>query len=117
MSGHNYEIDPQVALSLLGASFTQTVTELAYFGCLVAMPCWSDPTVPSRLLIAFPNAGVTRWVLRMELHRLHALLQNRGFSTDVGDVPQENGEIPDNVFSTLRVPKQDEGAADDGVGA
>lgn len=116
MSGRNYEIDPQVALDLPGASSTQVVTELAYFGCLVSMPCWSDPTVPSRLLIAVPDASLTRWALRMELYRLHALLQNRVISTDVNDIPKEDGEIPDNVFSTLRVAKQNKGAADDSVG-
>lgn len=115
MSARNHDIDPQVALALSEAGAVSQVAELAYFGCLVAIPCRADPTVPSDLLLAVPNSRLTDWVLCLPLPRLHALLQDRATSP-IYDPSTELGDIPDRVFSTFRIPTPNKGAGDENPG-
>jgi hypothetical protein len=116
MSANNVDIDPQQNLGLAPDAQRKAVTELAYFGCLVSIPCRSDPGTPQRLMVGIPDAGLTRWALRIELPRLHTLLQNRIEERAPSEKYAAAARIPDNAFSTFRLPKQDSGVADEGSG-
>ena len=81
----------------------ESVTELAYFGCLIAIPNRHDESVPAQLALAVPNVGITEWVSWIPLHRLHGLLQARAddASADTGAV-----DVPDLAIPKFRLPKQ-----------
>jgi hypothetical protein len=106
LSQANETIDPQE--HLFGAK--ATVTELAYFGCLIAIPNRHDPSTPAELALAVPNVGITEWISWIPLHRLHGLLQAR-----VDSHAGETGgtELPDLVIPKFRVPKQRKDTGED----
>jgi hypothetical protein len=111
LSQPNQEIDPQHTL-FGDASSGRGATELAYLGCLVAVPSRRDPTTPAEVAIAIPNAGLSDWIDWIPLHKAHALLHDRTASAGLL-APPVPAEIPDRVFSTFRLPKDDEDAQDD----
>ena len=107
LSQPNEAIDPNLQLPLDDRD-RQVLTELAYFGCLTAVPSAADPSVPSILALGIPNRGLSNWISWIPLHRLHALLQERVNSSKR---EEPTSSVPDQVFPKFRVPK--EGAADD----
>ena len=63
LSRPNEHIDPQQVLGLgLTTPSEPSTTEIAYLGCLVAVPSASDPSVPSELALAVSDAGLRRWL-------------------------------------------------------
>lgn len=103
LSQPNQALDPQ--RSLFGEGAAQPVTELAYFGCLVAVAARRDPTTPAELALAVPARGMDRWISWTPLHRLHSALQSRA---DEAPTPVDDGELPDIAFPTFRVPSERE---------
>ena len=101
LSQANETIEPQERL--FHEPRPASVTELAYFGCLIAVPHRHDPSVPAQLALAVPNVGITEWVSWIPLHRLHGLLQARAdeASPETGAV-----EVPDLAIPKFRLPKQ-----------
>jgi hypothetical protein len=108
LSQPNDGIDPQS--SLFSDEKPKTVTELAYFGCLVAVAAKRDPTVPAELALAIPTRSLDQWISWTPLHRLHAALQERasGAADD-----ESSGDLPDIAFPTFRVPSEREDTGDD----
>ena len=106
LSQPNVEIDPQGALALGDSNTGSVKTELAYFGCLVTVPCRSDPTVPGELAIAVPSRSIDRWIAWLPLHTVHALLQNGAGGQNGRDQYRSSPEIPDRALPTFRVPKE-----------
>ncbi|WP_400765473.1 hypothetical protein [Methylosinus sporium] len=106
----NAELDPQGAL--FGSSQRrEKPTELAYFGCLVAVPMRRDPSVPSILAFAVPSTTLDRWFYWTPLSSLHAALQKR---MDRRTDRAAGTPIPDRAFPKLRIPKApDESAGGD----
>jgi hypothetical protein len=102
LSEPNSEIDPQG--SLLGEpASARGATELAYLGCLVAVPSKRDPSVPSELILAVPTAAIRDWMVWLPLHCVHVLLNNlRPAATRPAAA-----DVPDLAFPTLRLPKRD----------
>jgi hypothetical protein len=100
LSQPNESLDPQSPLPF-GDPIPKPITDLAYFGCLIAVAGRRDPTVPGELALAIPTAGLDRWISWIPLHRLHALLQER---TDEGSGDVNDGGVPDIAFPTFRVP-------------
>jgi hypothetical protein len=97
----NKPLDPQRALFEIEAT-KKVITELAYFGCLLAIPNTRDHSVPAQLALAVPNAALTQWLSWIPLPRLHALLQDKVDSAS--DRPPEVGTVPDQAFPRLRLP-------------
>jgi hypothetical protein len=112
LSQPNQEIDPQQSLLRDGLS-ARGATELAYFGCVVAVPSSDDPSVPSELAIGVPNAAVTDWIAWMPLHRVHAMLNDRAAGGGTSAEPPAP-KIEDRRFPTFRLPKKDDDAKDEG---
>jgi hypothetical protein len=111
LSQANDAIDPQRRLDL--GDEKRVVTELAYFGCLAAVPSGADPTAPAVLALGVPNAGLTNWLAWIPSHRLHAYLQERTDGSGKGaDGERSSGSIPDNAFPKFRLPKKDESQND-----
>jgi hypothetical protein len=110
LSQANEAIDPQHRLDL--GDERRVVTELAYFGCLAAVPSIADPTTPAVLALGVPNAALTHWLAWIPSHRLHAYLQERADGRDKGG-GESRGFIPDKAFPQFRLPKSDE-SKDDG---
>ena len=79
------------------------MTELAYFGCLIAVPHRHDPSVPAQLALAVPNVGITEWISWIPLHRLHGLLQARADDAGAGTGAVD---VPDLAIPKFRLPKQ-----------
>lgn len=90
----------------------QTSTELAYFGCLIAVPVRRDPSIPM-LAFGIPNAALDDWLYWTRLPRLHELLRDRADSHARSTL--KDGEIPDRAFPKLRLPKSSEGTTDSGA--
>jgi hypothetical protein len=91
------------------------VTELAYFGCLVAVPSCNDPSAPATLALGVPNPPLTSWLAWIPSHRLHGLLQERVDGTIKGAdgrSSRSEGLIPDNAFPTFRLPSRKESEED-----
>jgi hypothetical protein len=109
LSQANEAIDPQRRLDL--GDEERVVTELAYFGCLVAVPSIADPASPAVLALGVPNAALTAWLAWIPSHRLHAYLQER---VDAGGEATESagGSIPDKAFPKFRLPRSDESEDD-----
>jgi hypothetical protein len=114
LSQANEDLEPQRLLNLDGVRSARGATELAYFGCVIAVPWKYDPTVPAQLAFGVPNASLSEWIIWIPLHQLYALLQER---TDSSRPAGSQIEIPDNVLPRFRLPKRDEDATDDGKGA
>lgn len=112
LAAPNENLDPQVRLVLPGETGARGATELAYFGCMVAIPAPNDPTVPAELAIAVPNATLNDWIAFIPLPRAFGLLQERG---DQGGTPPRStdGAIPDRVLPMFRVPKTGEEPSSD----
>jgi hypothetical protein len=108
LSQPNDSLDPQTSLRF-DDSVPKPITELAYFGCLIAVASRRDPTVPAELALAIPTAALDRWISWIPLHRLHALLRERtDMAGDAGEV-----DVPDIAFPTFRVSKEREDSGDD----
>lgn len=97
----NQEIDPQTGLfdDERGARGT---TELAYLGCLVAVACKADPTIPSELAFAVLSANMDRWISWIPIPHACAMLQDVG--APVGSGSADEAQIPDKAFPKLRLP-------------
>lgn len=102
----NKDLEPQTNL-FDGQNVARPTAELAYFGCVVAVPWRKDPTVPAALAVGALNADLTKWIEWIPLHRAYALLQERLNSAE--PAPSRGFDIPDNVFPKLRLPKPGEG--------
>jgi hypothetical protein len=100
LSQPNESLDPQSSLPF-GNPVPKPITDLAYFGCLIAVTAKRDATVPAELALAIPAAGLDRWISWIPLHRLHALLQER---TDEGSSDVGDSGVPDIAFPTFRIP-------------
>jgi hypothetical protein len=108
LSQPNQALDPQGAL--FGEDEAHPVTELAYFGCLVAVAARRDPTTPAELALAISARGMDRWISWMPLHRVHSALQTRA---DAAPTPADDGELPDIAFPTFRIPSEREESGDE----
>jgi hypothetical protein len=111
LSQPNEAIDPILELPL-DPKGRKVVTDLAYLGCLCAVPKASDPTVPEILALGVPNVGLSGWIAWTPLYRLQALLQERADAFSKGIGAPETGVVPDLAFPTFRVPKHDVGEDD-----
>jgi hypothetical protein len=107
LSQRNEDLEPQHNLFDPSVG-SRGITELAYFGCVVAVPWRRDPTTPAEMVLAIPDAGLTRWLAWMPLHWLHARLLERGEESR----PLPISEIPDKVFPKFRVPKEGDAEED-----
>lgn len=105
LSEPNEAIDPNLRLPLEDSD-RRVITELAYFGCLTAVPSAVDPSVPAILALAIPNKGLTGWISWIPFHRLHALLQEWSDFASSGTEPG-GGFVPDLAFPKFRLPKSD----------
>jgi hypothetical protein len=112
MSQRNFDLEPQQ--NFLDPVGARGATELAYFGCLVAVPWKRDPTVPAELAIAIPNASLSDWLTWMPLHFAFAQLQARVAGGTSGS-PPSGSPIPDNVFPRFRLPKRDDSEGEKGA--
>lgn len=112
LSQPNQALERQERLALGLVPELRGATELAYFGCLIAVRAWPDPTVPSELVLAIPTVGLDDWIVWMPLAKVQAALLNR---VHVGkpDKPVAP-RIPDRAFPRFRVPKRDEGTSSGG---
>lgn len=110
LSQPNESLDPQSSL-LFDDTASKPITDLAYFGCLIAVAGRRDPTVPAELALAIPTAALDRWISWIPLHRLHASLQERA-DTIPGDLGDR--DMPDIAFPTFRVPKDHEDSSEEG---
>jgi hypothetical protein len=104
LSRPNDEIDPQTRL--FEDAKARKKTELAYFGCLVSIPCKVDPTVPAELAIAVLSAATNRWLCWMSIPQACGGLMAVSTSPSRNRSPQTEA-IPDRAFPKLRVPKLD----------
>lgn len=102
-------IDPQQ--SFLESPFSHKPMELAYLGCLVVVPSTKDPREPSELFFAVPNAQCNRWINKISLTRLHALLLDRD-AAGAGKGVAPSVAVQDNAFPTIKLPKTDESDTD-----
>jgi hypothetical protein len=102
LSEPNEDLEPQTRL-IEKTTGKRAATELAYFGCVIAIPWKRDPTVPASLVLAVPNKTLTHWISWIPLHRAYTLIQERVDATQ----PTSSRElgIPDNVFPKVRIPK------------
>ena len=108
LSQPNEDIDPQSRLFQEEGS-SRGATELAYLGCMVSVPCNTDPTVPAELALGVMSAAMDRWLSWISIPRACASLQgiDAGGPTPIRPV----GElIPDKAFPKLRVPNTDDQA-------
>jgi len=107
LSQPNESIDPQGTL-FREKSDSEKLTELAYFGCLIAVPDFRDHTVPSHLALAIPNTNLSGWISWIPLPRIHDMLRGRADSGGSGILP---AHIPDQAFPKFKVPsrKQEKG--------
>jgi hypothetical protein len=112
LSQANESLDLQVRL--FEEEKSRPVTELAYFGCLIAIPSERDPSVPAELCLGIPNVGISHWIAWIPLDRLHGMLQSRADGA-AGAFGVLSGEMPDLAFPTFRVPKQRSDAEDEGA--
>jgi hypothetical protein len=109
LSQPNESLDPQSSLPFADPA-PKPITDLAYFGCLIAVAGRRDPTVPAELALAVPTAALDRWISWIPLHRLHALLQERA---DRGPDDVSDGGVPDIAFPMFRVPGDRKDSGDD----
>lgn len=111
LSQPNENIDPQTDIFADDRAKPNVVTELAYFGCLVAIPNKRDPSVPAELAFGVPTANLGGWISWIPLPRLHVMLQQK---VDAGGArPSQAGTIPDAAFPKFRMPKRDQDAGDE----
>lgn len=104
LSQSNEPLEPQKSLfdSDPTVSYRRT-TELAYFACLLTIPCVSDPTVPAEFVFAVPRPDMTGWINTISIARLHALLldvETAGRTDDIASPAQ----IVDRAFPQIRLP-------------
>jgi hypothetical protein len=111
MSQRNLDLEPQQ--DFLDPIGSRGATELAYFGCLVAVPWKRDPSIPAELAIAIPNASLSDWLTWMPLSFAFAQLQTR-IDNGPGSSPSSD-PIPDNVFPKFRLPKRDDSEGEKGA--
>jgi hypothetical protein len=112
LSQPNEDIDPQIEIFPPDRSDRGAITELAYLGCLIAVPNKRDPSVPAELALGIPNARLTNWLAWMPLHRLISSLQEKVDANEAGDWGAT--DVTDNVFPRFRIPAQvKEPGADD----
>jgi len=110
----NIDLEPQRSLPFGSTPNARGATELAYFGCVVAVAWKKDPTVPAELAFAVPNVELNDWIAWIPLYRVHALLQERADRKATGGASGD--AFTDKVFPRFRLPKPDE-KSDDGKGA
>ncbi len=113
LSEPNEDLDPQEKLRLVEKSPSRGATELAYFGCIVALPWRKDPSVPAEIALAVPNARLTDWLAWIPLTGLHAALQDLVDDIGVGDTWAAK-PIVDRRLPTFRLPKEEDGAKSSG---
>jgi hypothetical protein len=112
LSRPNGELEPQRSFLPVEVVQTRGPTQLAYLGCLVAVPWRRDPTVPAQLAFAVPDASLDGWLIWIPLHRVHAMMQQRA---DSGGIPdQAEPTIADKAFPKFRIPNEKDETADDG---
>lgn len=107
----NGDLDPQGVLFETTKSDPKT-TELAYFGCLVAVPMRRDPTVPAVLAFAVPSASLDRWLCWIPMERLNAALLTHAERRV--SLQRQSGPIVDRAFPKLRLPKKPDESAGSG---
>jgi hypothetical protein len=110
LSQPNEGLDPQSSLPF-DDPMPKLITDLAYFGCLIAVAGRRDPTVPAELALAIPTAELDRWISWIPLHRLHAVLQERTVEGP-GNI-SGGGVVPDIAFPTFRVPADRKDSGED----
>jgi hypothetical protein len=108
LSQPNEALDPQS--SLFRDDAPKPVTELAYFGCLVAVAARPDPTIPAEMALAIPTRGMDGWISWMPLHRLHSMLRTRA---DAVPTRVDESDLPDVAFPTFRLPTEREELGDE----
>ena len=110
LSRPNLALDPQG--SFLEGSKTNAPTELAHFGCLIAVPSACDPSAPGELCLAIPDGTMRSWLKVLSIETIHGMLLDhtaRGEKT----VPGKASKIEDKVIPQIRVPKVDKPGAGD----
>lgn len=112
LSHPNEVIDPQARLFPDETPEKSVVMDLAYFGCLMAVPNMRDPSVPGELALGVPNAGLTHWLSWVPLHRLISNLQERVDGTE--HKTSTASDIADSAFPKFRLPVEVQNAGPDG---
>lgn len=104
LSRANQNIDPQ--LDMISEPKDNGLTELAYFGCLLAVPSVVDHSAPYGLYLAVPNNGMTGWLKTLSIETLHAMILNR--QSGKGASKAETAKkVDDKAFPQIRVTKHD----------
>lgn len=104
LSRPNREIVPQSEMFAEPESTRGSLEELAYFGCLLAVPSTTDHSAPYGLYLAIPNHHMTEWIKTLSIETLHALMLNR-LSGKGGSEMQTRQIIQDRAIPRIRVPK------------
>ena len=107
LSEPNDDLDPQQKLLFADRASARGATELAYFGCMITCPSYRDPSTPSDIVFAVPNARLTDWIEWLPITKLFALLQSRMDSSSKPAMPVEARPIPDLRIPRFRLPRQD----------
>lgn len=98
----NESIDPQTRL--WDDLKKPHATQLAFLGCLVAVPAYRDPMAPRELAFGVPTAEFDDWISWTPLHRMHGLLLERVGNTSASRATAE--KIEDTAFPTFKIPKE-----------
>lgn len=113
LSRPNHKIVPQSEMFPNTAAEADGLEELAYFGCLLAVPSVMDHSAPYGLYLAIPNHGMTEWIKTLSIETLHAKLLNLQ-SGEGGSEVQAPKAIEDKAMPRIRVQKPDKSqSADD----
>lgn len=108
LSRSNESIDPQGRL--WDEAPRPDPTQLAFLGCLVAVPAAHDPMAPSELAFCVPSPSFDDWIVWTPLQRMHALLVER--MDGMSPTKAVTEQIVDKAFAKFRLPK--EGADEQG---
>lgn len=102
LSRPNLELDPQS--DLLRDDASRSLTELAYFGCLIAVPSNSDPSAPGELCLAVPDGSMRDWLKVLSIETVHGMLLDRAAGSKKAK-PTGASKIEDKVIPQIIVPK------------
>lgn len=110
LSRANQKIMPQ--LDMLSKPEPESVTELAFFGCLLAVPSTVDHSAPYGLYLAVPDNQMTGWIKTLSIETLHAMILNRQSGKDASKAGSAK-KVEDNAIPQIRLSKQDKSKSAD----
>lgn len=101
LSRPNWGITPQN--DMFKEAEDPPLEELAYFGCLLAVPSVSDATAPYGMYLAVPNMGMTDWIKTFSIETVHAKILNRLSGRDAAK-GAESTAIEDKAIPRIKMP-------------